>query len=624
VPAETDIRFKLLKVVAVVLSATLGFLLTTILASYQIISPPLQLSGTFRPGTNIHENIIAYVSLIGSGLPWLVLPVLLALLVLLLSYLIYWTHPARIRRQKQLIRLAPGQDEELINTVRALEASHNLQPPVTIEIDTRHSSTDSQAFGLQKHPALRLGGRMRLLLRKAPDQFKAIILHELAHFANGDVHRVYSALATWSALLFMVLIPLIFYAILQAATRALQAVRGAEGISFFSLFTQIFPRTGLIIFQTMVLILLTSAILTSAVRVRELYADWRAALWGARDLLINIFLKEVKVPIGKHRWGWAMHPTSQERLSNLKNPALLFDLSLDLPFFTGFLLAFLLAYIKQIGPLVWLVLRGTVELFIIPLKLIYTYQDSVIGNFILSVIQAVSLITPAVLALLTAMMLAGVLGTGTLGTQVCRQSLFQIAHKESGMKVYLRTALPALVFSSGIQLGFIVTPGSPLTPLHYSLRSFWILIALAPIWVIISGLMTWIWLGTGKFYTQQVLAASTSQVQFNQRFKWYQAAMSAILGVLLLAGMLGQMVFADLAMDPSYQTLPWILFPISMAVAVFTSLLAAAVTWAVGMFLRRAGQLKCLSCGRIQDKPGAVGHKCDQCGNELAGWLFTE
>ncbi|NDJ55169.1 MAG: hypothetical protein GYB68_19025, partial [Chloroflexi bacterium] len=182
-PAETNQRFTLLLLSGLMLTVSIGTIAFS--TFYRFIVEPLlggrltdaQLDSLFTAG-----NLLTFLVL----LPW----------IGLVTYLVYRRHPVALRRRHRLTPFDPASDPRFQRALERFALDAHLKPLPQVELSSG-SLADGQAFGLPGRYRLRLGGRSRLLLRKRPRLFRAIVLHELAHIANGDVSRTYLTQALW-------------------------------------------------------------------------------------------------------------------------------------------------------------------------------------------------------------------------------------------------------------------------------------------------------------------------------------------------------------------------------------------------------------------------------------------
>ena len=467
-PAETNVRFILLMVAAVTLACNLSVFLTILINPDRadIFTPPLDIPNLDTPlAEYLAQTQAELLKLVSAALRSLAVPTLLVLLVLALSTVIYRSHPARLRRRKKLTRLPADKDPKFQQQIAQLAQVANVSSTPTIEMGPGLKSQNAQAFGLRHHYSLRLDGGLRLLMRKAPEVFRAIVLHELAHIVNRDVGRTYFAQALWRATVSLTIIPLVlgvsYFFVNGFIIKPL--LNGFETLDWQQLLTRSLPTVILFAIQVAVTLGLVAAIRAGLLRIRETYADWRTALWGAAAGLGQI-LQPVANQEHPQRFSlWRLHPTARERLAALQHPEALFQIKLDLPFVVGWLLAFVV---------------GGLFILVIPLTLsvgggLMTLVGSLTGaadayNSTSLAFVAYGLMLFTVLASLLALVVPlfslGYLVAGTVGLQVQRQAVADLAAGRQGIGSYIRLLAPAALLALGFELGFSLAPLAVLSP----------------------------------------------------------------------------------------------------------------------------------------------------------------
>ncbi|MCB0182041.1 MAG: hypothetical protein KDI62_27695, partial [Anaerolineae bacterium] len=386
-PAETDVRFNLFVAVALALTAAMGFTFTVLLIRFGFLDVPL-----FAPGEPLPDLILSsgrevrwaiFYEVLGEVWTWLALPVGLTLAVLGLSSLLYRLHPRYVRRGRSLQPVIAARNPELLHTIVELTHHAGLNSPPAVEIEPKLMIPyDGQIFGFKGGYALRIDGLTPATMKKAPARFRAFILHELAHITNRDISRYYFALALWSAVMLLVLFPLVGSGLLRLVFWQQTTPFPGAVNDWPYFFYEIVPRIALILVQAGIITIVVIAIFQSLTWVRELYADWRTALWGVEAPLVEIIRSKMDGVAVKQN-GWrnriplapARHPAGQQRIATLQQPRHLFIIKNDLPFFVGFLIAFLIVGVLQIGPHLLLAVRALVEV-------VYFYTMGVLTSWL--------------------------------------------------------------------------------------------------------------------------------------------------------------------------------------------------------------------------------------------------
>jgi Zn-dependent protease with chaperone function len=623
-PSETDVRFTLLIVAALMLACNLFANLGLITGVLQGPSGSLPDPGSdplsIRQGLAEWSRILTQVT-IGWALPGG-----LVLLLLILAIVIYRGYPGRIRRKKKLRLIARRHDPQFFDAIQNLVNLSGISPTPRLEMAVETRAVDGQVFGFHKHYALRLGGGLRLLLRKSPDSFRAIIQHELAHIANGDIERTYFAEAVWIAAVIMTLPTFVayigfnfFYGLAEKLAGGLTEVEWTE------ILTRNLPTIFILLFQFGATLAIVAAIRSSLLRIREVYADWRAALWGVEVPLSNIL--RYRTSPSKTGWWmrlWRLHPTSQERLGLLQNPNGLFQISTELPFLVGVLSAFVLNGV---------IFLEIASIFIVMTGINYPAQwvsglDDSLQHLLLYLFIAVGpLISMVILAIGFGMVY---LMAGALGLEIQRETVAGMVTNRQGT-MYLSLWKPAVLVAIGLQIGILITPFSLLALLPELISKAYGLVVLLNILLAIVGTacLTWMWLLYARFFSRRILGShvGVSSPQLARRL--LTLALSGLLLILYLPIVTEYLLVLSYIANqlpgeenPLQQQLSNIFF-ITLAAALFLYVISFGGTWLLVQIHRLVKHPRCPACQRVTSQRDAVGQLCEHCGHNLAPWLFV-
>lgn len=337
--------------------------------------------------------------------------------VILVAVIVYLTHPTRMVRRQKLAPFDPAQDASFQREVEELTTVAGLKTPPRIMLRPG-KRLDGQAFGLPNAYRVRLDEVMRLALRKAPQEFRAVMLHEFAHIANRDIGRTYFAQALWSSTLWMAIIPFLAFLVVFVLIDSridLAAQRSLTFDDLSRLLTVSLPTMVLLTIHFGVGVFMAYGIRASLLRAREMEADWRAANWGAEQALERMFQRSAATQFAQagFRARFAslltMHPTAQMRLGALQAPEQRFRMKLEIPLFVGWLTTTILSGAAQLIP----------EL--------------------LSVYGAVLLV--ALVALLS---FVGLTVIGTLGLEILREAVLDVYRSDRRLMRYAWLLAPAL------------------------------------------------------------------------------------------------------------------------------------------------------------------------------------
>src|SRR5207344_991798 len=102
---------------------------------------------------------------------------------------LYWWLPGRTLRRRGLTPFEPGDDPELIRAIDDLSAAQGLTTPPTVVCNVLNRSAGGVAFGHVGRRYLGLYGGTVLRLRRDPELFRTVVLHELAHLRNADLDK---------------------------------------------------------------------------------------------------------------------------------------------------------------------------------------------------------------------------------------------------------------------------------------------------------------------------------------------------------------------------------------------------------------------------------------------------
>ncbi len=619
-PPETNVRFILLIVAAVMLAFNLGVLLPIATNLERPLSAvdPIALDTPSSGDEFFIQTQTQYLSYLLELLQYLAFPTLLLLSVFTLAMLIYRTHPARIRRRRALKPLSSDQDGALHRKTRHLAQTVGVRPTPTVELGKGMRSQNGQAFGLRNRYAIRLDQGLRLLLRKSPSAFRAIFLHELAHLANHDVGRTYFAQALWTAVVVLTIVPLsiaLGASFIQGfVSRLLNGTMDWQ--RFF--FTNI-PTFSIIALQIGATVAIVAAIRASLLRVREVYADWRAALWGAEAQMAGILRQSTRKEKSERRVRpWRLHPTAKERLAALRTPSMLFRVTPDLPFIAGLLLGILMS------GLIAFELPAAIGILAGLQALVAGLAVEASSNSSMFLLRLAFLVGTIGMGVLVISVLASVLGmgylvSGTVGLQVQREAVADLSNGRRGFLSYVRLLVPAALIALGIEIGFLVVPLALLSPVGLALGETLDnpLKLLLPIpWMVAVAASTWLGLIYTRYFAARLFGAHVGA----SPPKWKRRLLTLALSGLLLIGYLPLLAARILILLSPGEDLTPVM--IALPAGLLLNLVAFGGTWLIIWAIRFVRRSRCPAC-RETTPSIAVGRACERCGHELTPWLLA-
>jgi len=517
--------------------------------------------------------------------------------VILVAVFVYLTHPARTVRQQKLAPFDPAQDASFQREVEQLTVLAGLKTPPRIMLRPG-KRLDGQAFGLPNAYSVRLDEVMRLALRKAPQEFRAVVLHELAHIANRDIGRTYFAQALWSATLWVVIAPFLAVLVVFLLIGSRIELAAQRSLTFGDLSRLVavsLPTFGLLPLMFGVGIFMAYSLRASLLRVRETEADWRAANWGAGKTLVRMFQRsavtqQAQADIrARFTRLLTMHPTAQVRLEALYSPEQTFRLKLEIPLFVGWLTTTILLGASQLIP------ESTPASVVVPL----------VGTVALFIFLGLAVI-------------------GALGLGILRESVLDLYRGERGLARYVWLLAPALLLVLGLYLGLATSPlgfsvlanikvGLTLAP---NLLSIQFPLAVVVMWSCLAGL---------RLFGGRLLGAHAGGTSPTAQRHLLMIGFGGFYALFLLWFLMG--LIAALGATTNLTSDNAILNEVVQGnafVVAFIAVIGVSSGWAVTAAWRRLQPPRCPDCHIIAKQCHVLGAQCDACHAELAPWLFIE
>lgn len=609
-PSETDGRFRFLIVAAVILAANLGTFSWDLVrgtADRARIGALREAYGGLRDlDTSRPDEMVTFQreyramtqETVKITVPQLLAPLPFLAALGLGFWGLYVTHPLRLRWRHRPQPLRQDQAPRVVGYLRRCAERFELRS-LSLEWRSRLTIFGGCTYGLPGREVLLLDGEPSRLEKRWEEipAFKAVALHELAHVVHRDTNRDRAA-SIW------------------------QAAAALVALAFIAAAFHPTPRNDLaaIGWRFAILLIFALAIWAGVIRRRELYADWRVASWGSGNELEWLFvrLRERSASWGKRLLRVVFHPSFMERKVALNNPLRLFRVSPDLPFITGILLSLLAT--NALGPFADLLTTLT-SFGVLALPQQASAQDTAWLTAKLLLFHAVPFFLPAVLALGALSFLV----TGVLGTQVQRESLTDLVQRKRDWG-YRRLLGPAFLLALGAEIGFLISPLSPVPTL-------WAEPVGLVFWLVAFALLAWLWLVYLRAATRITASLRISKAvpRAFSRIRWT--------GTFLLVGLLVPLVIARWALTTARLPVQeWHLgqlnpedFKIYMLVMTPLMFLILALTLFLLWCLTELGMAalslrqcrsRCWACDEVSEEP-AVGRSCHSCGKDLSPWIYA-
>lgn len=612
-PAETDLRFSLLVVAAVMLIVWIGIMLPAFFEGF--LDLPLGFTSVDYPSFEQLPDYLTYeetliehranmMIYLSREFVRLALPLGVLLLLFVIAAAIYYSHPQRIRRRFPSEPLTQHKDRDFQREIWRIMERTDLPAQPKVEVGKSLRLTEGQAYGYENDYVLRVDGGLRIKRRTAPHAVEAVVLHELGHIANQDVGRYYFSKAIWLAMSGLAFVPVTIGLIYGTVKNLIEGRMPSFSIIGFLAF-QLAAGWGLV-----------WAILTSLLRIREKYADWRAALWGGESSLIHRFTDDASAEeVSVLKRPWRRHPTVQERMDALFHPEKLFRVGWDLPFVLGAVMAFLIA-----GMVITANILGSVFSAVIVIGNISLVLADLDGAILLSLwILELAPIATMILLLLPFIGISYIVA-GTLGLQVQREAVADLAVGNAAYSGYLQLWLPAALMSLGLEVGFLITPlflFSPVLALTGTL-------ALDPVLMVVlsvgTAVLTWFCLCYARFSAQRVLGAHAGESPPTSKRRALTLTFIILLWAFYIPLIFGRLVILQGSIVPG---LFLGIARIGLIAGGMLYVAALGVTWLLMRIWKVSRPPRCPACDQVVSYDHLVAKKCAHCKNELAPWLFA-
>jgi hypothetical protein len=542
---------------------------------------------------------------------------LFALLLLGGAAAIYLDHPRRYRRLHRSRPLAEDDAPTVVRDVNRWAARLGL---ASLRLEHRQGlGNDAQTFGLRGREILMFHGDPSLIERVWSETPKVVALHELGHVKNGDAHEREKSKAVWIALFGLLVLAACVLAgaslLDLAATWRTAGARGA--LASLGALRRPLLQAG---WRLAVLLLLAAAIWTGLVHSFELYADRRVASWGMKAALQRL----LRLPKSQPLW----HPSNRLRQQILADPVRLFRVSPTLAFVTGALLSILT--VNVIFPILEVsfdvLLAASTGLWS-ELAPRFISLPAPWGKQILLACVAILNLGQLLLMFLVPLAVLSYLVAGTLGSQVQREAVADLATGNPRTWGYARLLRPAALLALGVEAGFRIAPFN--SGLDFSLSP-----SVLILWLAGLTCLTWLWLAYVRALTRFTLGLRVGTT-LSRRTRLASTGSS----IALLTALYWPAGFARMAPRISLwaQVAHWspgadpqeiFVYAVVLTGIVLTALAfviylgGAAVSLAAVLTRRLRERPRCPACGEQVGLGFAIGRCCPHCEELLAPWAY--
>jgi Zn-dependent protease with chaperone function len=624
-PAETNVRFMLIVVAAFALILNVSGAIIQQLVIKRFLpgnaNDPLASFPEMTSATVTQAQIISvWGSVVFAALMTLFIPLISLGGLFLLTTFYYRKFPDNLKRKLQLVPLQVEKQAVLQRAILDLAARAGVAPLPPVLLGPAKAQ-DGQAFGSANQPLLRLGKNIQVLRVKKRGRFDAVVLHEFGHIVNRDISRAYFSNAVWNA--FLIILPLLTFIRLLLYFIDQIIIRGGLVLDYLLPMAISFTvTTFIVLFSILAFVAVMEFARRGAVRVREMYADWRAVQWGARESLEEILAENLEHPRRSFFQRLLLfHPPEKDRLQVIRDPSLLFAHQPDLSLFVGFLFGSvstgLMTLIYQVHFLFYVLLDVSTLTLDLEFMLESQGVSTLFSDLAILTYSMVDLGFILLYMLLPFLfVLSAGLIVGTVGLQAIREALADSALRRQRLSGYWKLVIPALLLPVGFELGIWMSPYDSITVIPSFLTDTQTGFVLLPVWFLFTAALTFTGLVYLRFFARRILAALPGTKPPRMALLVLLLTGSVGFVLLYLPAAIGRAWLMDLTVDLS-AWVAWIPLALLGFVGIWIS------TWVAYRLLVLFRDARCTTCGQRISQSRLVGSFCSNCGRALASWLWT-
>jgi Zn-dependent protease with chaperone function len=578
--------------------------------AYKRLNPVYEVG---KPITQEHVSDFSFwiqlgFRMIDTELGWFLISLPILFLVSIAGVVLYLLHPIVVENRLRARLPSEAEESTLAEEVAALSRSVGIVQAPTVKITGLLAG--AQVYGLDNKYVIAVGNEPRFQRVTKPADFRAIVLHELAHIANGDVSPTYLNQAYWIVGAAIIVLPFILILVFR---------------TFFYLKSGVLNRLLPNTIKLTALALILKLISNSVLRVRELYADWRAAWWGAAESLENILergMNSLRTKSRQFLYWFGVQPSMAERRRTLGNPERLFhvrpDLCLMVGISAGFALALIFAFEADFEELkkgaAWILQNLALLRYFGP----KVGLKATLGDVLF--VDLCNLFGATIEEIITLVPFFGLslLISGTLGIQAQRAAMFERISPKANRRRLATQAILSFLVAVGFEVGYSLDIGRLFYP-----PDFPSIVSAVMVGLISLTPMVFIWLEAVRLFSRFVYPTHIG-ANIPRGLQVYVTLNSALFLLFFLAPAYNIRLLMSGWSPEDFQWNYSYFVEVATYCTVGAFLQACAVSL-VGLFQQFWHMLFPLRCPRCQTPVRRLGltRGCPGCGSPLAEWLFV-
>jgi hypothetical protein len=245
-----------------------------------------------------------------------------------------------------------------------------------------------------------------------------------------------------------------------------------------------------------------------------------------------------------------------------------------------------------------------------------------------SEVATIPIILIGILSILLLLIAGGYLISGTVGLQVQREAIAEMSSGKEGVTGFLRLGTLSALITLGLEIGFLIIPTAPFSPLGV----YWggsaprplLLVPWVILWFIGVTFLFWLGLYYARYFGKNLLGSHRGQSPPKWKYRLITMILSVWFGVsyVPLFGARIAFLYGQTGLSGDIQFFIQISI-VSVIAIIILYVVAFTATWGFMLTEHLLRKPHCPNCGKITLHKKAVGQVCEHCNHELASWIFS-